>query len=274
MTVYVEYVLIDNFIIDYTLLFSVVKIMKTPVKKWRVVVSAMLGAVISLVFPLLLKVPILSIAVRFATGFLLTLIAHVGNLKSYIRFTSVFFAFTFISGGVITAVFSFFGLTNSSEVLSALVFIPVYLTVRFCVYILKCFLKKKAFNDSIIKSQIFCKNKVCTCLSLIDTGNGVYYKDLPVIIVSKRIAKKLISIESSKNIFSVQVNTVLGTSSLMGFFVDKIKVYSGDKVNIFNNVPMAISGESLGGEYEVILHPAMQGESNAKKDSIKTKKIS
>ena len=55
MTVYVEYVLINNFIIDYVLLYLSQLLAKKHVKKTSTLIASFIGAIISLVYPLVEK---------------------------------------------------------------------------------------------------------------------------------------------------------------------------------------------------------------------------
>ena len=53
MIVYIEYVLIDNFIIDYLMLKATFNLTGMPVKKRRLFLCAFLGAAIALMYPLM-----------------------------------------------------------------------------------------------------------------------------------------------------------------------------------------------------------------------------
>ena len=76
MTVYIEYVLIDNFVIDYLLLKTTFSLARAKVKRGRLAVCATLGAAISLFYPLIEGVLAVSIPLKFCVGLLLVSLAR------------------------------------------------------------------------------------------------------------------------------------------------------------------------------------------------------
>ena len=71
MVVYVEYALMENFAVDFTLLYLTDKLIKGKSAFWRILLAAFLGSVFAVVFPLLrLKTPVLQ-AVKILCPFLL-----------------------------------------------------------------------------------------------------------------------------------------------------------------------------------------------------------
>ena len=81
VTVYIEYVIIDNIIIDYFMLKVSLSLTGTPFRKRRLFLCAVIGAFIALLYPLLYNVKAIMIAVKVFTGFLMVLLST--NFNSF-----------------------------------------------------------------------------------------------------------------------------------------------------------------------------------------------
>lgn len=86
-----------------------------------------------------------------------------------------------------------------------------------------------------------------------DSGNLLYLKGVPVILITNRIASRL-QLRGNKN---VNVTTVNGTSSLRGGEV-VIRIFSDKKTHKIHRVCYAISDTIVSRGYEVILHKDME----------------
>lgn len=90
-----------------------------------------------------------------------------------------------------------------------------------------------------------------------DTGNGAYYKNSPVIFCSKKLVKTFFDNPLLLNPFYIEVETISGTNKKFSFNLDKIEIYYGDKLNIFNNVALCVIDSGVDGLCDIILHPAL-----------------
>ena len=126
MTVYVEYVLIDNLVIDYLLLKATFALTGINYARGRLFVCAFFGAIVALVYPLITN-KALSLIIKVLTGFLITLLAvKYRSKKEYCVNTALFFCLTFLSGGAFIGVCSILGIDYSSEFSIAVMILPVY----------------------------------------------------------------------------------------------------------------------------------------------------
>ena len=53
--------------------------------------------------------------------------------------------------------------------------------------------------------------------------------------------------------------TAMGQSQMLTIKIDKLEIYIGQEMNIFNNVVLGVASSSLGAGYDVILHASMLG---------------
>ena len=276
MTVYIEYVIIDNLVIDYLLLKATFAITGMQVLRRRLLFCAVLGAAVALIYPLLSDKVVISTLVKGCAGLLIVLLAtKYYTLKGFIVNAAVFFGLTFLTGGAIIGVFNILGLEYSSEYSVALMFIPVYILIKALTGIIKYVYRRKNVAAFTYKTEITFGKKTIEAIGFMDTGNGVYEGDSPVIFCKKSVFVKLIDGSNlSAKIKKIRVDTVNGEKYYSSVKIDALKIYILQKVNIYNNVTLVVVGENVGEGYDIILHPALMEDYNESEGDFNTKKVS
>ncbi len=276
MTVYVEYVLIDNLVIDYLLLKATFSLTAIKVGKGRLLFCAFLGAIVALSYPLLENFPLLSSPVKILSGLLIVLIAHnFKSVRSYFISAVTFFCYTFITGGAIMGVYSLLNIDYSSEVSIALIIIPAYLLIKGIKAVITYLYRRKEIASFTVDCSVLFRGKETKLRGFYDTGNGVYDGETPVIFCEKSTFMTIVkeSLPTLK-LRKLNVNTVNQSSANFCVKLEQLKIYNGDKTNIFNNVTLSLVNGSVGDGYELILHPALMESEYGDKIDKKAKKIS
>ncbi|MBR5900044.1 MAG: sigma-E processing peptidase SpoIIGA [Clostridia bacterium] len=259
MIVYVEYVLIDNFIIDYLLLSCSIKITSLPSSKVRLILCSLLGAVFALTYPLFAVSNILLFLIKMA--FALFLVAVVGKnytFKQYYATLLIFLCFTFLTGGAIFALENLTGVDFSTEIPIALAFLPVFGVCKGVSAVLDFIYKRKIVFNNLVEVTVSINGVTKRASGFVDTGNMLYDGNSPVILCSKYFAKDfLFGKKAMPKIKYISVSTVTGICQKPSFKVDEITVCVGDKKNIFNNVTMCVSESGAFDRYQVIIHPKL-----------------
>ncbi len=262
MTVYFEYVLIDNFVIDYLLLKTTFEIVGKTFSKKRLIFCSLLGAILSLIFPLI-SIEMIKIPLKICCGLFLTLISNAYNSKKeYYVVTVIFFALTFALGGAIIGVYQIFNIDYSHEISIALMFLPVYILLKGIVVVVKFLYRRKDVMRLVCKISLRLGEVEIEGKGFLDTGNGVFYNDRPVIFCGKSLAKKFFKGSNLPKMQTITVNTVNGQSKNIAFTLDEFKVWEGDEPNIYSNVMLCVLSEANWSGYEVILHPALMEVKN------------
>ncbi len=275
MTVYIEYVLIDNFIIDYLMLKASFLLTASSESRARLLFCAFLGAIFALFYPLISVHSVILTLIKVCFGLLLVLLAGKFKRKKDFYVTAiVFFVYTFATGGAIIGVFNLFGIPYSSEVSVALMVIPVYFIFTAITKVAKFLYRQKDVNCYIHDVEITAFKTTIKCKGFFDTGNELYDGDKPVIVCDKKLAKTFLE----KNIANLKlkkitVNTVNGERENIAFDISEIKIYYLNKVNIFNNVTLCVTSQSVGRNYDIILHSALKENCN-EQANIKAEKAS
>ena len=262
MTVYVEYVFIDNFVIDLLLFLTAFKVTGKTVSRVKIVFCALLGAIFALLYPLITENIFIITAAKILFGLFLTFCAaKFSSAKDYIAFTAVFMGLTFFVGGIIIGAFSVFSLDYSAEYSIGLMILPVYIALSVVKRLVTYFYRRKDVSGLIADVEIMCGDKTVKIKGFFDTGNGLYADFSPVIVVSKSAVAPLINPAFMKNAKRLSLSTAVGEDQKISFKPDAVVIYSGGKKNIFNNVRVCVVNKTFIG-YDAILHPALMEKEN------------
>lgn len=262
MTVYVEYVLIDNFFIDFMLLNLTLKTVRLPVNKLKIALCSLLGSVFALIYPILNFNDVINGVIKLLFGFLLISLAvrKVSGKKLYVCYV-FFLLFTFVLGGTIIGVYQIFNLDYSTEISVAIAFLPCYLIIRFINTVIEYLYQKKNTTNFCCDVEIFSNGKSLKLSGFLDSGNGAYFKGRPIVFLSKNKAFEFFKdVKYYQAIQKVKIQTVNGEKDKLCFIAEEIRIYLADKTNIFNNVAVCLIKNI--GDYDVILHNSMIGGNN------------
>ena len=255
MQIYVELALIENFCMDFSLLFIAKAATKNPARYWRLVIASALGACFAVVFPLFDLNGYAAIPVKLVAGFAMCAVAgKFQSFKGYLKFTAMFTAGTFLLGGALIAIFSLAGLDykeGGGYILSSVpIGIPLFFAIILAI-IIRAIRKKVVANKNISAyCKIFKGGESVVCTAFYDSGNKVYFDGAPVSIVPDYIAKKLCDVEGIKS--SVDIHTVSGKGKIKVFTADKVEIDDGKAVVMRQNVVFGVSPRHIS---KIVLHP-------------------
>lgn len=274
MTVYIEYVIINNVIIDYLMLKATFLLTGNPLLKRRLFLCAFLGGIIALVYPALEINQTILTLVKIASGLFIVLLAsEYKSAKSFYINAVIFFFYTFITGGVIIGVFNIFAIDYQTEFIVASIVIPVYLVLKALAQVKDYFFRRKNVESLIYKVELCLNNQTLVAKGFLDTGNSLLDNGEPVILCDKHFAKKLIAENIAKIKFKkIEISTATGKRQNLAFKLDRLLLYTLGKEHIFNNVTVCISHLNFR-DYSVILHPDLIKENERDEDVGSIKKV-
>jgi stage II sporulation protein GA (sporulation sigma-E factor processing peptidase) len=187
MTVYIEYVIIDNVVIDYLMLKATFALTGIRSSRGRLFLCSFFGAAVALIYPLIESVTAISVVLKILSGLLIVcLAAKYNTVKSYYINAVVFFCFTFLTGGAIIGVFSLFSIPYSAELSVALMAIPAYFIIRAVSEVLKFVYRRKDVVKLTYKLDLTLLGRVVPAVGFLDTGNALYDGDNAVIVTDKK----------------------------------------------------------------------------------------
>jgi len=266
MEIYIEYVLIDNMVINTLILLLVKKTLKLRTSWLRILLSSGLGTLVAVLLPLFSLPSWILFIIKIVLGVcMVLLLSRYFKLKEFIFSFLLFIGYTLFLVGASLATLLAMG--TSLELLSQGGYdtvVPigvVLLIVSVYVYIItmlaKYLTRKKEVEPFIKNVRLIVSGKELPLKAFLDSGNKLYDKKtgLPVVILSmksmekfytKEILEKLI-LENGrdsefKNVHTISYNTISGEAKKMIVFeADKIIINSGTNEYITNRFMVGVS---------------------------------
>lgn len=208
MEIIIEYVLLDNFVIDSILLYCTNKVLRLPSNKCGILLASICGAVFALFSPLLNFDGVCIILIKLIVAFLMILIAGLSFYKLFLRFVC-FVALTFLFGGMLIAL-CYFANVNVVKGASIMYFSHVPLGailglglvfLLFCIQLCKRIWHRIKFTQYLCKVDLTINSKTITLEGYLDSGNNLHTKDnIPIIILKEDDLKFWFSFDDRMNI--------------------------------------------------------------------------
>lgn len=285
MEIYIEYVIIDNLVINSLILILVKNTLKLKSSWWRIALGAVLGTVVACVLPLLNISQLLQFPIKIALGLVMVLcLAKYVRFKTYIFSFLLFIAYTIIMAGGVLAILMLFG-TDIDMLASggydiALPYGIILLIVSLYAYIItliaRFLSRKRDINPFIKKIKLYIGKKEIDFTAFIDSGNSLKDKKtgLPVIVVSlsslekffskEELEELILQREKSKGVFkgvrSISFGTVAGECKKMIIFeADKLVIFNESGEYITNSFMVGVAFKKFKDaiHYDMLLNPAI-----------------
>ena len=272
MIVYADILFVVNLIVDYFLLKITLKILKTSPKTWRMVLSAVTGALFSFYIFLPPSAFIIEILVHLLMSVVMTLVC-IGfrSLKFFARAIVTLFVVTCGYGGIMTALWQAFK-PKGMIINNSVVYFNISPVVLVGTTVLGYFLYmifSKVFALSSKEAQrcnitLYALGKSVGVAAIIDTGNSItdVMSNSEIIIGDKAVGIALFgNLEVAKNPLlatryrTVPCDTVSGKGILEGFRCDFCHIYLKERSLTLLNPILAISKTPIKEDYSVILNP-------------------
>ena len=257
MVVYLEYAFAENFLLDGLLLYLALKCAKGRISVWRLALSSGVGAAEAILFPLLNLPNWCAYFIKLLGGILLALIVvSRGTGKIYFVTSAAFFVMTFLLGGLLTAIYSFFEIPYLEGQGYFLESAPVALVLTvsgifalFAVQGIRRFYRYRKVKQNIFPCQITAGKKTVEWQGFADSGNCLSFRGEPVCVISPIGALALF--QGASSVGRMTVSTVNGSRDSPVFTCDRLKVGS----SVFENCYFTVGGIETK-EYQLILHTA------------------
>ena len=255
MTVYIEYAIADNLLIDYLLLKESALFLKIKAKRYTVFLSALTGTAFAVLFPVLGMPKLTGFILKIACAALMCFIAAKHrSFADYFRYFNVFLLSTFILGGAVIGVLYLFGINYSENAYYQAKVFPVGISVFFSYLV---FLGVKATAKRIAESaitvcslfdcEISVRSRSFKLKAFYDSGNFLIdgKSGLPIVLVEKRAFEKMTKAVEPKKHGEIIVNSAGSRFSLPTYKIDFVKIKIKDETHAKDAV-MAVSGNLSG----------------------------
>lgn len=271
MELYIEYVIVDNWIMDYVLLELLEVTFTCKFNKKNKFFSVLFGVVSAIFLPFVLEYKIVSTFYKIMTSIIMVLIAKkYKNIKSFLTYYFLFISYTFLLGGACIGMITIFGIeyTMSSVLIYNLdlpmgvIVLLLFVIIKLAFKFVKCLKNKLSMANFIYSVKITDGDVTLSVPAFLDTGNNVSFADKGVNIMSLNVFFKLykdidlhnvlLKRMSSSELKSVEYLEISGLGKgkeYLTFEVDSMCVNG----KIYNLPRMALAMKNFG-DYECILH--------------------
>lgn len=287
MEVYIEYVLIDNMVINLILLFLTKTLLKLNVKKSNMLLSAFVGTLFAFVMPFLTLGSMMLFFLKICIAVII--LSFLKRYKSALEFFVTFFTFvtfTFLFGGIIFALLDLLNAKTSNSGLliynfeipvGVIVFI-IFIYAYFMMNLIQEFYKRKIVHNYIYDVVIKEGKTEVKAKGFLDSGNRLTDEDTqkPILIMNYAIFEKLhqnvkitdVILKKTenlplKNVKLMKISGVNGKNNhMLVFELDEVKILLEEKEHIIKNVMAGLTflkfKDSL--EYNLLLNPLLMEE--------------
>lgn len=288
--IYVDVLLLENFLMNFLLLYIVGRYSKLQIKALRVTVAALFGAMYVIVLFLPEFSVMYSVPMRIAISIIMVTIAFMPyKVKEFLKLWILFFLTSFIVGGCIFAILF---LTQKDVVLisgaivvpSKFIIIGIIIAILFVKAGFDYFEAYYLTEKNKIEMEIYLSNKSCKLTALIDTGNSLRdpITNEPVIVVYMKPIFKILPDELLTEIINEENNDVvmkkimnsslktrirlipykaLGVENglLTGIRVDKIVIRYNSHYTVLNGTLIALYTHPISreGNYQALAYPEL-----------------
>lgn len=259
MEIYIEYVLIENFLYDFTLLWLAFRAARVKVSGWRLSLSACFGAVFAAVFPLL-RIPLaLGTLAKMAMGAFMCVLAfeRISTRKQwgkYLLTVILFFAFSFGFGGTLLVVYG--PLSMGKRIPSNLVFLGFTVLTALGMWLVKRLYARKSVFSRVYVCTLSIGEKCIHAEGFYDSGNLAMKNNLPVCFVSPALIYDLFGEEILKGegqvCVEMQISTLAGEKTVP-LYEGEIAVEADGEI-VCVHTYFAPSAHMIGREYTVLLN--------------------
>lgn len=291
--VYAEYLILENFIINYIILYVTKKFTRSETSIIRLITAALIGAVYTLVvfYPSLRFMT--RFLVKFSISVLIIIVAfNPVKLNRFVKLITTFYVVSFIFAGAALALFYFtqtntilergvFYISDFPAKILALAVILSWILIKYTWgYIQIKINKSKIFIPITIKYN----EQEISITALLDTGNSLKdpISESPVIIVQFSAIRELLPTEiqgiftkyqennlgmiskiMTKNCYNMKFRLIpyksLGKENgmLLGFKPDKVLINEDDEQRVIKDIIVGIYNSKLSNDekYMALLHP-------------------
>lgn len=283
MEVYIEYVLLDNLVINWLIMLATLYLTKKKRVIKRLLLTDLIATTCSIVMPWLsLNAGLLFLFKIGLAMILVGILSTYRNPKEYCITFIIFLSVTFLFGGMCYGMISLLGLHTTMsgmmiwgfELPISLFFIAVLLYGWLILKLIKYFKKRAPIENMYYDIILYFEDKKVMCKGFLDTGNKLTSKNNSgLLIVSMNTFCKLFDninymdlCQGKKvleNSYYIDVKAVGSSSKMLVTTVDKVEIFTPDRVSVMEHKDIGLAMTNFN-EFDCILGSmdvlALQGE--------------
>ena len=243
MNYYLEYIFIENIIVNILLLSIVNIFTKTNTKKINIIVSSFFSSIYTTIILVLnLNLFVIKLLVII---FVVYIAYSPKSFSKYIKLIIYYLFLNYLYLGIIIGITLFFNINIENIILKILVYIIssiiLYLLTNFMWKMWKTSIKKDklTYIININGQEIYC---------FVDTGNMVknFEHNLDIIFLDKKWYEILKQKGVLNYIVDTHIHSIIGDSIIPGYIIKNIEVYKNrKKIKVIDKIIISFSNQSI-----------------------------
>ena len=272
MEVYIEYVILDNLIIDYLIVFFTQYLLSAKYKKINMFLAVSFGVVCAVVLPLFSIRNIYLISIKVLIGIVMTIILKkYANIREFLTTCIVLFTMTFVFGGLCLGVCNLLGLSisggqviiNGYEFPMSIFVVFGSIYIYLFIQLIKYLKHKNKILNYYYDVEIKQNNNRYYLRGYLDSGNKLFDNNNPVVVISFKQFMKIFKdypIEkiplgsAPNNPHYIRTLSVGDKSKLLILDIDEITIKNNEKSGVYRNVKLGISKVNFSSDFDMLLH--------------------
>lgn len=229
MKIYLDYIFLENIIINFVIIYQVNILTKSKINIKRIIIASVVLAIYSVIICILQENFITNgIMKLIIINFVMIITFKSNSLSECLKKISYYYIVNFVYVGVIIAITIFFNIS----LVNIKVKIFVYLTSGIVTYLSNKYLWKlwkTNFKNNNLGYNLKIKDEIINCY--VDTGNLVKAPiyNLDVIFLDYKWYGILELLDVLKNKVELNINTVNKNDKIYGYIVKHVEVYKNNK---------------------------------------------
>ncbi|MBR2341625.1 MAG: sigma-E processing peptidase SpoIIGA [Clostridia bacterium] len=267
MEIYIEYAFIENFALDAFLCYFAFKILRLPIKKSRVALSACMGAIFAVIYPFLTLsalTKMLGAVVKLGFPFFSCFLGfnckiHKKDVSRYVMSVISYYAVSFAFAG---GVYAFCGLFQIDYAFGDGIYVGVPIATVCAVVcsmalaikkLIKAVYRRRAVARFIYSCKLTKGNRQVRADGYLDSGNLAKKSGVPVCFLSAELFFDVFGAKAfEEGEDELLISTVSGEKRIKLFVLDELLIYFEKEKNIVYKPYCAVSPALQGKEYKLL----------------------
>lgn len=243
MTVYIDYIFIENLIMNYLLLYQTSKFIKEKTKKLKVFLSSLVGSVyVTAMY--LINIKILNYGIlKILLSFVMIYICFTPKeTKKYIKEIITFYFISIINIGTYLIIILLFNVNLNNNIVKTIIYVIGTIVVSLINSQMWRMFKLKLRKENLLYDVFVPNNGIYIAYKgFIDTGNTSRHLESSRMIFYAN--KKKMYLDEYETV-DIKVNTVNNVENIKGYIVDNVIVKNKDNIQ-FVDIVLCFAKEDI-----------------------------
>ena len=257
MTIYIDIIFLENFILNLILLYAVGIETKTKIKHYRIIIASLVGSIYAIILYVIKNKFLCSIVMKFLLSIVMVYICfETKSIKKLFKTLIYFYLTSFVFGGGALALIYMVN-TGKISIQNGIIqgrytiltiMTGVIIAFIFIIIVFRLIKSKISKNDLICNIEIRINNKEVKTKAMVDTGNLLKepITNVPVVIVEHSLLKNIIPNEILQNIDNILGGDLSEISeNIKNQYLLKMKVIPFTSLGKQNGMLLGIKAQEL-----------------------------